>query len=454
MKVQWFCRNIYALSGYSDEARGMIGVLQDSGVQVTVVGENRYPWMGGYSFQDVVDMDVPIVYHTFRHSDYQIAPGHYSIIRTMLEVDRIPPNWVDKLRKADEVWVPSRFNRETFVRSGVDPSRVFVIQSPVAESLPFSETPFKLPTRKKFIFLSLFDYGARDRKGLDVLLEAYVSAFGPDEDVALVIKGKTSIGDLKKSYSLGNRIPEICVVNRMLNLSEYQSLFCASNCFVLPTRGEGICRPIMTAMNSGVPVIATGWGGHCEYMNDQNAFLIDFRLSDVPSEGYLKNPGFYGARWAEPDIDHLKTLMKEIKKNPGIGHSKILRGRQDMRRFSGEKIGKQMMDRFHAPLPKNSSRGISSLIGERLYPVHPRCPEKHRFSEDLSVGLIGGGVPLRKAVHFFKGLNVSLHTFEKSGLFRKTVDILVIADFLKNIPSLYHHLVRRESSLPIYVFDF
>ena len=46
--------------------------------------------------------------------------------------------------------------------------------------------PYPLPGQGRFTFLSVFDWTLH--KGWDILLEAFVRAFGEDQDVRLVIK--------------------------------------------------------------------------------------------------------------------------------------------------------------------------------------------------------------------------------------------------------------------------
>ena len=61
------------------------------------------------------------------------------------------------------------------------------------------------------------------------------------------------------------------------------ALYRAADCFVLPTRGEGFGRPLLEAMAAGVPVIATRWGGHTDFLDDQHAYLVEVEaLVEVP----------------------------------------------------------------------------------------------------------------------------------------------------------------------------
>jgi glycosyltransferase involved in cell wall biosynthesis len=87
-------------------------------------------------------------------------------------------------------------------------------------------------------------------------------------------------------------------------------LYASADCFVLPTRGEGWCRPFMEAMACGVPVIGTRFGGHLDYMTDENSLLVDCTIVPVSAEGAREVPAFRGHRWAEPDADHLRASMR------------------------------------------------------------------------------------------------------------------------------------------------
>lgn len=48
----------------------------------------------------------------------------YHVGRTMFETDRIPKGWAKKMNRMDEVWVPSAFMKEVFERGGVRHIRV------------------------------------------------------------------------------------------------------------------------------------------------------------------------------------------------------------------------------------------------------------------------------------------------------------------------------------------
>jgi len=106
-------------------------------------------------------------------------PNYYNIGFTMTEVDRINQEWVIKSNAMNEVWVPSRFNYETFMSHGVRPEKLHIMH------LGIDTTHFKPPRRdsvkENFTFLSCFEL--IPRKACDILMEAFCEEFSPEDPV-------------------------------------------------------------------------------------------------------------------------------------------------------------------------------------------------------------------------------------------------------------------------------
>lgn len=158
----------------------------------------------------------------------------YTVGRTTFETDRIPVEWAARCRAMDEIWVPTEFNRETFIQGGVPPKRIRVVPEavdtaffdpakvdtplrlPLGESLytpgekiidgrsvgsTLTETETKKQKRRKMlpagwqacaqqgssgfavVFLSVFKW--EQRKGWPILLRAFLQAFVNRCDVLL-----------------------------------------------------------------------------------------------------------------------------------------------------------------------------------------------------------------------------------------------------------------------------
>ncbi|MFD1952738.1 glycosyltransferase family 4 protein [Paenibacillus thailandensis] len=260
-----------------------------------------------------------------RRPDFRV-----NIARTGFETDRIPSFWIPNLNAFDEVWVFSQFNQATFSASGVtSPIKVIPSYSAWAEA-DMEDSLFRVPFDDKFLFLSVFDWS--DRKGYDLLINAYLEEFARTDNVALIIKTTAGNDDKINEVSLlasGNKeAPEIFIMNKMLPTNDLIKLYRLCNAFVLPTRGEGWGRPIMEAMIVGMPVIATNWSGPTDFMNEDNAFPVKVdKLTEIRNHPI---PLFNGHRWAEPSLNDLKRQMRYVYENPNEAKQKGIQARSDI----------------------------------------------------------------------------------------------------------------------------
>ncbi len=231
---------------------------------------------------------------------------------TMLEVDGFPSEWVRQANRMDEVWVPSEFNRQGFVDSGV--------KRPV-HRIPLGVDPNYFhpgirgvpnPTGE-FVFLSNFEWGERKEPWL--LLKAFNDVFTAGEPVRLVCKiinkdpevhVRREIANLRLKES-GGKIS--FVFNREFPYYQLGAFYRSADCFISAGRGEGWDMPLMEAMACGLPAIATDWGAHTEFVHEGIAYPLRVRKT-IPA--IAKCPYYEGFRWADPDPDHLRVLLRQV----------------------------------------------------------------------------------------------------------------------------------------------
>jgi glycosyltransferase involved in cell wall biosynthesis/tetratricopeptide (TPR) repeat protein/GT2 family glycosyltransferase/SAM-dependent methyltransferase len=318
-------------TGYGEEARSFIAVLRRAGVDVrpnaiTSDGPMLVP-DADTAPRALTDGFIHVVHtqprggETIRFRRHPRASRH--IGRTMFETDRVPAHWVGPCNDMDEVWVPSSFNRETFARAGVARDRIFVVPG----ALPMD--PYRAPgpplrlRAPGFVFLSTFAWGRR--KGWDVLAQAWLEEFRRGEPVSLLchvtVQGGRTLAHHRRELEdyirdeLGrdvNDAPPIILSGQILSAPDMVRLYHAADAFVLPTRGEAWGRPFMEAMAAGVPVIATGWSGYLDFMDEDTAWLIDATVADVPEEIVREVPEYLGHRHAVPSVDHLRSLLRRV----------------------------------------------------------------------------------------------------------------------------------------------
>lgn len=280
--------------------------------------------------------------------------GHWVIMQPW-EFGSAPREWVQHMAAAvDEIWVPSHFVRNGYVRSGVPAERVFVVPNGVdVELFRPDGKQYRLQTRKKFKFL--FVGGTIARKGIDILLDAYIRTFRPNDDVCLVIKdiggqsfykGQTA-KDVIERIRADKGCPEIEYVERTLGSRELAELYRSCDCLVHPFRGEGFGLPIAEAMASGRPVIVTGYGPALDFCPEDIAYLIRSRERYFPEKrvGDTETVDF---PWlAEPDRDVLAALMKHVVEHPNEAAARGRAGTAFIRaHFTWDDAAKVVMTRI------------------------------------------------------------------------------------------------------------
>ncbi len=256
--------------------------------------------------------------------------GRYKIGFTMLETDRIPADWVRQANAMDEVWVPSTFNVNTFRASGVV-KPISVVPLGVDPAY-FNPRIAQHPLSGVYTFLSVFEWG--ERKAPEILLRAFNEEFRADEPVILLAKTmNVDPGvDVERAVAnlgldpRGGRIH--FSLNQVVPTYQLGVLYRSADCFVLTTRGEGWGMPVIEAMACGLPVIATNWSAHCDFMTEENAYPLP--VDDlVPAQA--KCPYYAGSRWAEPSYTHLRRLMRHVFENQAEARATGARASADVR---------------------------------------------------------------------------------------------------------------------------
>jgi GT2 family glycosyltransferase len=241
--------------------------------------------------------------------------GKRKIGFTMLEVNGFPQEWVDQANRMDEIWVPSEFNRQGFLDSG--------LKRPV-HVVPLGVDPDHFHPRIRrhpnplgdFLFFSSFEWG--ERKSPEVLLQSFNRTFRREEPVMLLCKVMNSdtgvrVKDAIEALGLraaGGRIEFL--FNTEMPYTELGSLYRSADCFVSAGRGEGWDMPLMEAMACGLPTIATDWGAHREFVHDGISYPLHVRRL-IPA--VAKCPYYAPYSWADPDDEHLDFLLRHVYEN-------------------------------------------------------------------------------------------------------------------------------------------
>ena len=239
------------------------------------------------------------------------------------EESRVPAETVATLNRSfDAVFAPSRFVAKALVDSGVGIPVLTIGQAPDLSRFAAVEAGAR-GNNRPFTFLHVSS--AFPRKGLDVLLAAWVQAFSAADPVRLVIKtfpnphndAADQIARLRATHPGAAPIE-----HRDLDLppADMVALYAGADAAVLPSRGEGYNLPAAEAMAAGIPVIVTAHGGHLDFCTPDTARLVARQFA--PSGSHLAAST---SLWAEPDQADLTAALREAAAGALTGHATAAR---------------------------------------------------------------------------------------------------------------------------------
>lgn len=173
-----------------------------------------------------------------------------------------------------------------------------------------------------FINIGKWEY----RKGHDVLIDAFNSAFEPRDKVRLImvcynpflqperndgVDGNKEWEDMYTNTKMGGNIT---FVHRVETQQQLAAIMQEADCGVFPSRSEGWNLPLLEMMSCGKRVIATDFSAHTEFCNDANCYQIPINTQEDAYDGIWFN-GDVGT-WADPtesnSYDYLVEAMREV----------------------------------------------------------------------------------------------------------------------------------------------
>lgn len=211
----------------------------------------------GVTVDDVYNgQQVGILYH----NPYSISrlETQYRVLFTMFESDELPQEWLEYLKFADKVLVPSAWCQSVFKKAGIDTEVV---------PLGYNDKVYKYQPRPKREVFTFLHYNSFDvRKGFSEVLKAWDIAFSASDPVRLVLKTskeRLPIPINKAAY------PTIDVIQGQVSEKEMAEICFNADAFVFPSRGEGFGITPLEAMATGLPAIVPNAHGITEYFDAQ-----------------------------------------------------------------------------------------------------------------------------------------------------------------------------------------
>lgn len=277
--------------------------------------------------------------------------GHYNIAFWLWELEDFPDEWVSYMKLLDEIWTPSEFISESIRKKTDKP--VYTIPYYVTaetDTEEYNRRYFELPD-DKFLYLMMYDVQSiTERKNPEGVIQAFKQAFQPEQkEVGLVIKlNSASDADLARIRADVGNYSNVYLINRNMSKIEVNSLVADMDVFVSLHRAEGFGLVLAEAMLNHVPTIATNWSANTEFMNEETACMVDYKLATLEKE---IPPYHKGCRWAEPDLQQAADYMKKL--------------------YTDREFSQQISEKAYAYLKeKLGADNIKELMMERIQSIY------------------------------------------------------------------------------------
>lgn len=250
-----------------------------------------------------------------------------------VETDRANPNWVTACNQMDMVIVPSTHAKASLTNAGDVTKPLIVVPESYCEEIS-SASSLDTEFSTSFNFLVFGQVTGNnphnDRKNIFYTLKWLCEAFKDDPEVGIVVKtngGRNSridrqvIMHMMKSLIAEVRPgpnPKIHLLHGEMSDKEVSSLYRHQSikALVSLTRGEGYGLPILEAAASGLPIIATNWSGHLDFLRLGKFVSVSYQLAEIHGSRVDNNIFVKGARWANPSEEDFKKRVTKFRNSP------------------------------------------------------------------------------------------------------------------------------------------
>lgn len=237
--------------------------------------------------------------------------GGYRIGYWAWETTQIPTDWRACAELVDEIWCPSHFTAAA-VRNGLgDDTPVHVIPHPVVSTREVRPDKARLgidPNRVTLLCAIDFKSSLARKNPMAAVAAFARTGLGASGKAQLIVKvhgadpGGPQMSSLRASLAA---VPGVMIIEERLQAEDMALLVASADIVLSPHRSEGFGLVLVEAMAAGKAVIATGWSGNVDFMDDSCAALVRFKLVPVEDPDGI----YQGGHWAEPDLDHTAELI-------------------------------------------------------------------------------------------------------------------------------------------------
>ncbi len=401
MKLMLICAPVTSRSGYGAHARDLVwSLIEHNKYDIRIMD---VPW--GECPRDALNSDddrdlkilncilsspqmdrQPDVYVDIRIPNEFQTFGKFNIgITAGIETTAVSSAWVEGCNRMDLIIVPSEHSKKGFV----DALYEKVQQMPNGETQKIGELKLEKPIevlfegadeniykpidnssldlvddiKEDFCFLHVGQWGkgeiGEDRKDIAKMVKTFYEAFAnKKEKPALILKtqGATfsvmdreeclrKINIVKNMFPKDWDLPKIYLLHGSLSDEEMNKLYNHPKvkAFVSFTHGEGFGRPLLEATMTGLPIIASGWSGHVDFLDAEKACMLGGELKQVPKSAVWKDIIVAESQWFVVNEQQAYRALNHVFSNI----DSMRRGAQDLMKINRDKFTlKKMTEKF------------------------------------------------------------------------------------------------------------
>lgn len=258
----------------------------------------------------------------------------------------------------------------------------------------FSKTLDSIPEQFCFAFVGHWlrgDFG-EDRKNVAMLVKLFLETFRQlktdKPQPALILKTSSAgfsimdreeilkrINEIKATVELkeGQTLSNVYLLHGDLTDKEMNTLYTHPKvkAHITVTKGEGFGRPLLEASVSGKPIIASGWSGHLDFLNKEQAILVGGELKNVHPSAAWENVILKEASWFAPDqVQAMNAMAGVFMEHSRFKNKAYDLGVTNRNKFSYENIKKEtiaLLEKYVPEFPKEVKLVLPKL--KKVQPV-------------------------------------------------------------------------------------
>ena len=302
-----------------------------------------------------VDIRIPNEFET--HGKFNIG------ITAGIETTAVSNAWIEGCNKMDLIIVPSEHSKQSFLKSIYDKVQnmpdgkqqkvgELVLEKPIEVLFEGSNDDIYKPLKsdeisleffndindkisEEFVFLFSGQWGSgnfgEDRKDISRMLKIFYETFANlDNQPALLLKTHGSnfsvldkenclqkIDAVKSMLPPDWKLPNAYLLHGDLKVEQMNELYNHPKIksMVSITHGEGYGRPLQEATMTGLPVLASEWSGHLDFLDKNLTMLIPGELQSIPKSIVWKDILIAESKWFVASENHFHNALKYCFEN-------------------------------------------------------------------------------------------------------------------------------------------